>query len=77
MRARWLGPVLWLLLVAAFALYVWPTRWRYDHLTMDGNIVPVRMDRFSGDCDMLVPDEGWVPVESPADSSGNAAPAAL
>ena len=69
--------MLWLLLVAAFAIYVWPTRWRYDHLTMDGNIVLVRMDRFSDDADMLVPDEGWVPVESPPDSSGNATPAAL
>ena len=77
MNARWLGPVLWLLLLVAFAVYVWPTRWRYDHLTMDGNIVPVRMDRFSGDSDMLVPDEGWVPVEAPSDSSGNASPAAL
>lgn len=72
---RWLGPVLWLLFAVAFAVYVWPTRWRYDHLTMDGNIVPVRMDRFSGDADMLVPDEGWVPVESPGDSTGAATPA--
>ena len=72
---RWVGPVVWLLLAAAFVVYVWPTRWRYDHLTMDGNIVPVRMDRFSGDAEMLVPDEGWVPVEAPDDSTGNATPA--
>jgi hypothetical protein len=75
MRTRVLVPILWLLFIVAFAVYVWPTRWRYDHMTVDGNIVPVRMDRFSGDADMLVPDEGWVPVEAPSDSSDAAAPA--
>ncbi|MEQ1831446.1 MAG: hypothetical protein ABL977_00210 [Candidatus Eisenbacteria bacterium] len=64
-------------LALAFLLFVWPTRWRYDHMTVDGNIVLVRLDRFSGDADMLVPDEGWVPVEAPIDSTGNAAPAVL
>lgn len=77
MKARVVLPLFWLLLVAVFAVYVWPTRWRYDHLTMDGNIVPVRMDRFSGDSEMLVPDEGWVPVEAASDSSGDATPAAI
>ena len=77
MRTRVLGPLVWLLIVLVFAVYVWPTRWRYDHLTMDGNIVPVRMDRFSGRADMLVPDEGWVPVEAPNDSTGGATPASL
>ena len=67
----------WLLFVLAFAIYVWPTRWRYDHMTVDGNIVPVRMNRFTGAADMLLPDEGWVPVESPVDSSGPAVPASL
>jgi len=75
MRTRILLPLAWLLLLLAFAVYVWPTRWRYDHMTVDGNIVPVRMDRFSGDADMLVPDEGWVPVEAPSDSTGAASPA--
>jgi hypothetical protein len=56
-------------LLAAFALFVWPTRFRYDHMTVDGNIVPVRIDRLTGDADMLVPDDGWVPVESPQDAS--------
>ena len=74
-RFRIVIPILWLLLVGLLAVYVWPTRWRYDHMTVDGNIVPVRMDRFSGDADMLVPDEGWVPVEAPSDSSDAATPA--
>ncbi len=58
-----------------FAAYVWPTEYRYDHMTVDGNIVPVRIDRFNGDADMFVPDEGWIPVEG-TDSGGGDAPAA-
>lgn len=77
MNPRWLGPVLWVGALLLFAVYVWPTRWRYDHMTVEGNIVMLRMDRFSGAADMLVPDEGWVPVEAPVDSTGTAAPAAL
>ena len=63
--------------VLAFALFVWPTRWRYDHMTVEGNIVVVRINRVSGTADMLVPDDGWVPVATPIDSSGAATPASL
>jgi len=69
---RWL---LLLAIVAAFATYVWPTRYRFDHMTVDGNLVPVRIDRFNGDSDMLVPDQGWVPVEG-TESNGEATPSA-
>ena len=71
-----LKALVWLLVMLVFAVYVWPTRWRYDHMTLEGNIVLVRVDRFSGEADMLLPDEGWVPVEAPMDSSG-AVPAGL
>lgn len=70
-----LRAIRWLLILAllgAFATFVWPTRYRYDHLTTDGNLVPVRLDRFNGDADMLVPDEGWVPVEGQDNGSGSA-----
>lgn len=77
MNPRWLAPAIGLFVLLLFAVYVWPTRWRYDHMTVEGNIVLVRMDRFSGDADMLVPDDGWVPVQAPVDSTGGAAPAAL
>jgi len=75
-RVRW-RTALGLLLLLAFAVYVWPTRWRHDHMTVDGNIVPVRVDRFSGEADMLLPDDGWVPVRSSVDSSGAALPAGV
>ena len=64
---RWLVA---LAIVFAFVAYVWPTRFRYDHMTVDGNLVPVRIDRVSGDSDMLVPDEGWVPVEGTDEGPG-------
>ena len=69
--------LLWLFVVLLFAAFVWPTRWRYDHMTVDGDIVPVRMDRFTDEADMLLPGEGWVPVMDPADSSGGAMPAGV
>ena len=72
-----LKALVWLIVLVVFAVYVWPTRWRYDHMTLEGNIVLVRVDRFSGDADMLLPDEGWVPVTAPEDSTGAAMPAGL
>ena len=72
---RSLAPFVFLVLVFLFALYVWPTRFHYDHMTVDGDIVPVRMDRLTGRADMLLPDHGWVPVEAPPDSLGDVTPA--
>ena len=46
-------------------------------MTTDGNFVPVRIDRFSGEADMLVPEEGWVPVESSEDSTGGQSPVTI
>jgi hypothetical protein len=69
---RWL---LTLAILAAVLLFVWPTRFRYDHMTVDGNLVPVRIDRFNGNADMLVPEDGWVPVEG-TDAGASDNPAA-
>ncbi len=52
-----------LALVASVAAFVWPTRWRYDHLTWEGATYPVRIDRFNGNADVLLPGDGWTPVE--------------
>ncbi len=51
-----------LAIVAAFVLFVWPTRYRYDHVVTEGETYPVRIDRFTGDADMLTPDDGWYPM---------------
>lgn len=77
MNARVLFPWLWLLVGVAFVMLVWPTRWRYDRITIEGDVVIVRLDRLTGEADMLLPDDGWVPVESAVDSTGAAAPAVL
>lgn len=73
----WLRNLALLALLVALALYVWPTRFRYDHVSVDGNTYPVRIDRWNGDSDMLVPDQGWVPVEgdSSEGDSGSTMPA--
>ena len=50
-------------LLAAFALFVWPTRWRYDHMTVDNDTYPVRIDRITGHSELLLPGDGWTPAE--------------
>lgn len=78
MNARALFPWLWWLVVVAFVLLVWPTRWRYDRITIEGDIVIVRLDRLTGDADMLIPDEGWVPMAPSEDGEDrDTAPATL
>jgi hypothetical protein len=74
---RWVRNLAVLALLAALLVYVWPTRFRYDHVSVDGNTYPVRIDRFNGDSDMLVPDQGWVPVEGDSgDGDSGTQPAA-
>lgn len=55
------------LIAAATVTFVWPTRWRYEHITVDGESYLVRIDRFSGHADILVPEMGWTPSEEPWD----------
>jgi len=48
-----------LLVVVLFALLVWPTLYRYDHIeTGPGQSLPVRTNRFTGFTEILYPD-GW------------------
>jgi hypothetical protein len=64
---RFLVSLLFLLLLVALAFFVWPTRWRYDHITVDGDNYLVRVDRVTGHADILVPEQGWTPSEQPWD----------
>jgi hypothetical protein len=70
MNARAILPWLWLCAAAAVIVFVWPTRWRYDRITLEGDVVLVRVDRITGDADMLLPDEGWVPMAPADEDSG-------
>lgn len=53
------------LAIATFGYSVWPTPFRYDHMTDGGETLIVRIDRFSGEAEVLLPDQGWVPVADP------------
>src|ERR1035437_9155802 len=52
-----------LAVIAGLAYYVWPTRYRYDHLKLGQNEFPVRTDRLSGDTEVFYP-SGWIKRES-------------
>jgi hypothetical protein len=45
-------------------IFVWPTRYRYDHVNLQGNVLPVRIDRFTGKTEMLDA-SGWHEPSSP------------
>jgi len=50
---------------ALFAIYVWPTRYMYDHIgAVQGTSLPVRIDRFTGEAEWLMPNEGWQKIKT-------------
>lgn len=57
--------------ISAFAFMglVWPSRWRYDHITVEKDTYLVRIERLSGHADILVPELGWTPAETPWDEN--------
>ena len=61
--------LLLLLVLLVFASFVWPSRWRYDHISVDGDSYLVRINRFSGHADILVPETGWVRSEDSWDDT--------
>ena len=63
MTTRILRALFVAVLIVAFAALVWPTRWRYDHMTVDGDTYPVRIHRLTGHAELLLPGDGWTPVE--------------
>ena len=65
---RRLFSLVFVLVVAlAFLAFVWPTRWRYDHITVDKDTYLVRVERLTGHAEILVPEMGWTPAEQPWD----------
>jgi hypothetical protein len=45
-------------LFVAFALFVWPTIYRYDHMRLGTSDYPVRTNRLNGKAEVLLPG-GW------------------
>ena len=62
----WSLAILIVAFALAFSVAVWPTSWRYDKITYDGDTYPVRINRFTGDAEILLPGDGWTPAEDAA-----------
>ena len=60
---RRLLALLVLALMLAGVAFVWPSLYRYDHMTVDGDVYPVRIHRITGHADILLPEQGWIPAE--------------
>lgn len=61
-------------LAALVAVFVWPTRYRYEQATHGQSSVLLRIDRFSGQTQMFHPTAGWVRRGAPK-AAPTAAPA--
>jgi hypothetical protein len=44
-----------------FGCYVWPTRYHYEHTSWGGNSMLVRIDRLTGETDVLVSNR-WLQI---------------
>ncbi len=52
--SRLLVLVVILAIAGLFAVFVWPTRYRYDHYSVSGlGSFPIRIDRITGEAEML------------------------
>jgi hypothetical protein len=48
-----------------FVLFVWPTLYRYDKLTLGGNSLPVRTNRITGTGEIFHPGGYWQKRSAP------------
>ena len=55
--------VIFIAVLVATVIYVWPTPWRYEHLTLKGSSHPVRIHRVTGKTEVLY-QEGWESVDA-------------
>jgi hypothetical protein len=64
-------------IVIIVGLFVWPTRYRYDHLTEEKNIYPIRIDRLTGRTEIFY--GKWISTEesTPAPQEEDLPPSAL
>jgi hypothetical protein len=60
---RWAALVIATAMVVLFAVFIWPTRYRYEHWAPGGGrSYPVRINRFTGTAERLQPN-GWQPMK--------------
>ena len=63
-----------LLLALVVVLLLWGLRFRFDHIVVENETYLVRVHRITGDADILIPGEGWVPAEEAWSDSSEAPP---
>ena len=69
-----IGIAIRLLLALVVVLLLWGMRFRFDHIIVDNETYLVRVHRVTGDADILIPGEGWVPAEDAWSDSSEAPP---
>lgn len=57
--------------LAIVAMYIWPTGYRYDHMTLGSSDLPVRINRFTGKTEVLQGFAGWVEIQESDRSSAS------
>jgi hypothetical protein len=50
--------IIGIVIVVLLAIFVWPTRYTYDHINIGRNEYPVRINRFTGQAEVLQ-QNGW------------------
>src|SRR5436309_6303360 len=61
-----LAGVVIICIVSLLAIFVWPTRYSYDHIKEGSNTFPVRIDRLTGKTATLYREGGWVSTDPTA-----------
>jgi hypothetical protein len=65
-----------LMVLIVLGIFVWPTRYRYEHLKQGNNDVPVRINRFNGRIEALSC-AGWQTLGVTPDKAIQGVPAAV
>ena len=63
-----------LLALLVVLVLLWSARYRFDHIVVEGETYLVRVHRVTGDADILIPGDGWVPAEEAWSESGETPP---
>jgi membrane protein YdbS with pleckstrin-like domain len=51
-----------ILLILLFAIFVWPTLYRFESMSYSGNTLLVKIHRITGHTEVLMIDK-WVPIK--------------
>jgi hypothetical protein len=54
--------------IILIALFVWPTMYRYDHMIVYHNTYPVRINRLTGNSEILSGSNGWISLNDNSSS---------